>query len=665
MTWTRLWLITRAGWVHMQIKLNKLSISNFGGIKDEVFDFEGKDAKIYGSNASGKTTTATALQWLLFDKDLNGKSLNPVPVDSNNNEQYELTPTVEAIFDVDGKVLTLKKESHAKYTKNQMTNRKEYSRSRTKKQFINEESVKVTDFNARIKQLIDEDAFKLITNPATFNQLNWKKRREILFNIADSVSDDEVIQKSDELKGLKDLLVDHDIETKKKIVGDKIKQIDKEIKDIPTRINQETEGLEKVEPVDQDKLDELEKEIETLKSQKIELENGGKEVELKNKLADKKAELKRLRENHNAEIDNKIHSLTNEFNAEQSTVLQYTSDIRVKRQQVEHEEKRRKVLLADYKSVDSNYNDLKEKQFEYTQSDTCVCCGQKLPSDEIESMKQRALEKFNKDKSVELERLAQRKDSMLQEGKKIKPIIEDINAEISKYQKLVEDANAKSEKIQRQIDQLKADKTDVTATDEYKLIESEISQIEQDRQNIVLAIQEDLDDIDNQIAELQKQKSAYDEQLMLIKSNERTNERINQLRSKEDALLDEKEKLSHQLYQLNLFTELKIKTLEGNINDKFEMASFKLFNQLVNGEHEETCITTYDGVEYGAGLNNAARINVGLDIINTLSKHYNVTAPIFIDNAESVTDIIDTDAQQIQLIVSENYKHLTMVDDES
>ncbi|UXR83506.1 AAA family ATPase [Staphylococcus sp. IVB6214] len=642
------------------MKLNKLRIENFAGTEQEIFEFNGQNAKIYGANASGKTTTATALQWLLFDKNLEGKSLNPVPVDSENQEQYELVPTVEAVFEVDGKALTLKKESHAKYTTNQKTNRKEYNRSRTKKQFINEESVKVTDFKAYIENLVDEDVFKLITNPSTFNKLDWKKRREILFDIADPISDDDIINSSDELKGLKDLLVDHDIEAKKKIVGDKIKQINKEIKDIPTRINQEVLGLQEVEPINQEELDRVENEIESLKAQKIELQNGGKEIELKNKLADKKGELERLKANHDAETDNKIHSLTNEFNAEQSTVLNYTSKIRVKQQEVEHEEKRRKVLLADYKSVDANYNELKEKQFEYTQSDTCVCCGQKLPDDEIESMKQRALEKFNKDKSIELETLAKRRSSMLEDGKKIKPIIEDINKEINKYQKLVEDANNKSEKLQRQIDQLKADKTDVTATDLYKSIESEIGKIETERQNITASIQESLDDIDNKILGLQKQKGSYDEQLMLIKSNERAQERIEQLRNKEDELLNEKETLSYQLYQLNLFTQLKIKALEGNVNDKFEMASFKLFNQLVNGEHEETCVVTYDGVEYGSGLNNAARINVGLDIINTLSKHYNVTAPIFIDNAESVTDVIETEAQQIQLIVSENHKNLMM-----
>ncbi|HAR3537932.1 TPA: AAA family ATPase, partial [Staphylococcus aureus] len=149
------------------MKINKLTISNFAGIKEEKFNFDGKDAKIYGNNATGKTTTATALQWLLFDKGLDGstKSFNPVPLNEKNAENYELIPTVFAEFEIDGKITTFKKESHPKYTINQKTNRKEYSRSRTKKQYINDESIKVKDYKARIDELIDEDVFKLITNP--------------------------------------------------------------------------------------------------------------------------------------------------------------------------------------------------------------------------------------------------------------------------------------------------------------------------------------------------------------------------------------------------------------------------------------------------------------------------------------------------------------------
>ncbi|AZB66765.1 ATPase [Staphylococcus pseudintermedius] len=646
----------------MHLRLNKLTIENFAGIKKQCFEFNGHNSKIHGANGTGKTTTATALQWLLFDKGLDGstKSFNPVPVDKNNNELYELIPTVEAEFTIDDHTLLLRKESRPKYTTNQKTNRKEYSRSRTKRQFINEEPVKISDYKSRIKDVIDEDVFKHITNPAAFNNLDWKKRREILFEIADPINNEDIINSNDELKGLSDLLNDHDIETKKKIVSDKIKQINKEIQDIPTRINQESKGLQEVEPLSDSELKQIESEIEALKQQRIEVKNGSKFIELKNKLIDKEAELSRLKSNHNFEIDNKIHALTNEFNAEQSTVLNYTSKIRVHNREIEHEEKRRKALLSDYKMIETNFKELQDKQFEYTATNLCETCGQKLPADQIESVKQKALEKFNKEKSADLEVLTNKKDEMLNEGKKIKPVIEKIQTEIDKYQKYVEDASKKSEKIKTQIDEFKEKQTDVTETEAYRAIVSEIEEIKQEQQNIQESIASTVLMIDEQIHDLYLKKSKFDERLIIIESNKRSEQRIKELRSKEDNLLDEKEEYACQLYQLNLFTTTKINMLTDNINKKFDMAEFKLFNQLVNGELEETCITLVDGVEYSGGLNNAARINVGLDIINSLCRHYNVTAPIFIDNAESVTDIIKTDAQQIQLIVSENSELLVV-----
>src|SRR5690625_8051201 len=98
--------------------------------------------------------------------------------------------------------------------------------------------------------------------------------------------------------------------------------------------------------------------------------------------------------------------------------------------------------------------------------------------------------------------------------------------------------------------------------------------------------------------------------------------------------------------------------LTDNINGKFKYARFNLFKENINGGLEETCETKFEGVPYGAGLNNAARINNGLDIINTLSKHYGEQAPIFVDNAESITRLIDVQPQLISLVGSESGRQL-------
>ncbi|EJD81244.1 AAA family ATPase [Staphylococcus epidermidis] len=645
-----------------QLKIKKLSIENFAGLKNQVFEFNGNDARVYGANGTGKTTTATALQWLLFDKGLDGstKSFNPVPLDENNEEEYELIPTVEVELDNNGKTLKIRKESHPKYTTNKTTNRKEYSRSRTKKQYINDESLKVKDFQSRISELVSEDVFKLITNPAAFNQLHWKEQRTILFEIADDIDTETIIKTNKDFEAIPQILGDHDIETKQKILKDKISQIEKDIKDIPIRINQTESNKQKVPKYDEERYEELKQEIERLGKERVDIQNGKAEIDLRNQLADKQAELKRLEDNHEANNENRITSLNNEFNVEEGTVSNLKTQIKNNKQQIDYENNRRKTLLDKHKEIQSQIEEVKNRQFEYKDDGVCSCCGQPLPTDQVEQAKEKALKQFNKNKSQEIEELNNSKERVVNDGKQIKPTIEKLESQNNSLQIRVNEAEEKSQRILNKINQLKASSVSVTQTEEYKSVLNDINEINNKRKDIKATINDQLVNIDNQITELTQEKVEFENVKAIESSNKHLDDAIRELRMQEDNLLDEKEEHVHQNQVLKAFVTTRVKMLTENVNNKFNIAEFKLFNQLVNGELEETCVTTVDGVEYSGGLNNAARINVGLDIINTLSQHYKITAPIFIDNAESITDIIPTESQQIQLIVSGQDKNLRM-----
>lgn len=645
-----------------QLKIKKISIENFAGLKNQIFEFNGNDARVYGANGTGKTTTATALQWLLFDKGLDGstKSFNPVPLDENNEEEYELIPIVEVELDDNGKTLKIRKESHPKYTTNKTTNRKEYSRSRTKKQYINDERLKVKDFQSRISELVSEDVFKLITNPAAFNQLHWKEQRTILFEIADDIDTETIIKTNKDFEAIPQILGDHDIETKQKILKDKISQIEKDIKDIPIRINQTESNKQEVPKYDEERYEEIKQEIERLGKERVDVQNGKAEIDLRNQLADKQAELKRLEDNHEANNENRITSLNNEFNVEEGTVSNLKTQIKNNNQQIDYENNRRKTLLDKHKEIQSQIEEVKNRQFEYKDDGVCSCCGQALPDDQIEQAKEKALKQFNKNKSQEIEELNNSKERVVNDGKQIKPTIEKLESQNNSLQIRVNEAEDKSQRILNKINQLKASSVNVTQTEEYKSVLNDINEINNKRKDIKTTINDQLVNIDNQITELTQEKVEFENVKAIESSNKHLDDAIRELRMQEDNLLDEKEEYVHQNQVLKAFITTRVKMLTENVNNKFNIAEFKLFNQLVNGELEETCVTTVDGVEYSGGLNNAARINVGLDIINTLSQHYKITAPIFIDNAESITDIIPTEAQQIQLIVSGQDKNLRM-----
>ena len=128
--------------------------------------------------------------------------------------------------------------------------------------------------------------------------------------------------------------------------------------------------------------------------------------------------------------------------------------------------------------------------------------------------------------------------------------------------------------------------------------------------------------------------------------------------------MTEEKKLSKQYAELEKqdflceeFIKSKVELMEEKINSKFELARFKMFSEQVNGGIKEVCETTYNGVPY-SDLNNGMKINIALDIIRTLSKHYETYLPCFIDNAESITRLLDTGSQMIRLIVSEKDKQL-------
>jgi hypothetical protein len=106
--------------------------------------------------------------------------------------------------------------------------------------------------------------------------------------------------------------------------------------------------------------------------------------------------------------------------------------------------------------------------------------------------------------------------------------------------------------------------------------------------------------------------------------------------------------------------------LNERINEKFSTVRFRLFEQNITNEGITDCCDVLIPSDEGAFVpfstaNNAACINAGIEIIGVLGEHYGVQLPIFVDNAESITDIIPTKEQLIRLIVSKPDEQLRLV----
>ena len=158
-------------------------------------------------------------------------------------------------------------------------------------------------------------------------------------------------------------------------------------------------------------------------------------------------------------------------------------------------------------------------------------------------------------------------------------------------------------------------------------------------------------------------REEQDKQMQLTMA-ENQRRRIAELERQEERLSGEYEEIEKGLYLCDLFTKAKVAALTDRINGKFQSVRFRLFQEQLNGGLKEDCevmIPAADGrmVPY-TFANNAARINAGLEIIGTLSEHWGLKMPVFIDNAESVTHLTQTSTQTIRLVVSEADKKLRM-----
>ena len=139
--------------------------------------------------------------------------------------------------------------------------------------------------------------------------------------------------------------------------------------------------------------------------------------------------------------------------------------------------------------------------------------------------------------------------------------------------------------------------------------------------------------------------------------NDLLDERIIELQEEQKRVAQMVANQEKMIFLLEEFIRFKMDAISASINDKFDGICFKLFENQLNGGLKECCECTVDGVPYSS-LNNGHRIVAGLKIIKALQELYGVSAPIFVDNAESVNDFNfpKMDSQLILLSVSDDKK---------
>lgn len=635
------------------MRLLKLELLNFKGLEQFEFEFEGLSTTIRGDNATGKTTLFDSMCWLLFGKDSLDKSDFQIKTIRNGEVIPKVNHEVTGTFKLDdGRTVELKRVFREKYSSPrggdvQLT-------GHTTDYFIDGVPSKEKEYKAFINSLISEDVFKLITNPLYFNeQYSWQNRRKLLLEMCGDIDDQDVIKSRSDLNKLTQILNGRNVEDHRKVVAAKKTAINKEFDMIPVRIDEAIRNKPEI-LCDKAKLEidikNIENGIKDLEEQKALIEHNLANVERESQI---KA-LKRTIKEREDELKGEYIREHQKLNTEQDNLF---SKVQMLRHDCDRYTKRTDEIIEDIAQCDARIERLKT-QFDTVNSrvfnsELCPTCYQPLPDD-----KQKELEvQFNINKSRELDEIQMLlksqqnlKSDYLKQQDLIATQYDNANAELMRWEVKYNDATKAY--MEHQEPNIDDDSIYIDLQAQLFMLESAMDDNNGDE--LVLA------KIDSDIFEMKGKRNLLERELNKYKMHADIDARVAELEAEQKRLVNEKNELDEASFLMDEFVKAKVEMLEQSINSRFKLARFKMFNALVNGGIDECCETTYNGVPYRS-MNNAARINVGLDIINALTDFYKVSAPVFVDNAEAVTEFTDVNSQVIYLVVDGNFEELTII----
>ena len=648
-----------------KILIKKMKICNFKGIKELEVNFDGSNFSVFGANGVGKTTLVDAFCWCLWGKDSRNQADFDIKTIVNGVPMSKAEHSVELTLLNGDKEICFGRIFVEKWTKPRGAIEFEFKGHETK-YTVNCEPLTQRQFNDIVATLIDNKVFALLSNPLYFNEtLKWEERREILMKLAGDISVQDIIGHNSKLSDLLKMS-EAEIMTQKKISDSQATKIRKEIADIPVRIselqrmlpqtNNEFVNKEYYQKA-QNRLTEIHNELFKLNQQK---------AFVSTKTFDEAEEIKELQVALQKQqlMDSEYKAkISKDFHDKALSLLDSLQEETIKLKELDGKNNwlttELTVALATKQSLLEKYHNLKNTEFQKAEiNDICPTCKQKLPQEDVDmafANYEKARKEFNINKSNSL-------TNIIEEGKSNNELIASLETKVKEVQSELnaqKDVCASADADYKQANKIYVEhltsSADSQATIEIKL---KIANMQENSKAMInqfaMEMQKQIDALDNQIDLLDQEAKQLSSNMSLYEQYVKCQNRIMELEETEAVLNTTHETHRVMSWKCEQFLLAKINYINKLILGKFSIADFVLFRKNISNDGiEQCCDTIVNGVPYKS-VNDAARINVGMDIISTLIDYYGVAVPIFVDNAESVTDLnmIEGKTQIIRLVVS-------------
>ena len=631
------------------VKLLKLDIENFRGIKNFVLTPDGHRITVQGANGTGKSTLMAAFLWLLTGKDAQGReNYNVFPLGTDGNRLSGCSPTVTATLSMpDGHTLVLQRSICERWTKRRGSAVTEYNGDETR-YFIDEVPVSAGEYSSAIFGMFPEKLLPLLLNAAWFSEQtkDYKERRRLLLEQFGSLQPADVFTANPELSDLESMLGTHSVDEFSRICTERRKRYKDSLSALPARIDENRKQLQSMSDAGDIKnkrsklnveIAKLQYEIERTTADAVqrhnqqELEKVRQYLEMipnKRRVLEASGNAGWLEE-HNRRVDDAARGKQNAM----CRVETLAAELRSLNRERDFLAAERDRLRVEWVEVNGTVPDIAQ---------TCPTCGQALPAELV----QEAQENFNVSKSERLSDIAAK-------GAKAAQDVETMEQKAARLREDLDTCERAARAAAAAYDMVIAEKPPVTQMGLFAELDAEEKELKARAEELRQAIQASAQAAEQvvqekrqKLADMQAQSDAMTSRLAEIERNAALETRIQELEAEQRDTLHQLEEAERGLSMCEEYTRTLVILLTERVNKHFPTVRFKLFEQQKNGGLREVCEAMVDGVPYGA-LNTASKMQANVEIVQAFSRAADISLPLFLDNRESVTDLTLPDEMQV------------------
>lgn len=629
----------------MKIELKTITLQNFKRGRNVVINFT-HNVVISGGNETGKSTIYDAYLWCLFGV-TNRHDTTVQTLDSNNNVIHKLETSVSLVINYnDERDIKIERRLSERYKAENTIEEKFLGTTQTR--LIDDVPYSVSAFRNKLNSLCNFDDWFLLSNINIFWSYKVDERRRILMSLAGEINESELMQNYP--------AVHRGVIIEKKELSEMLKQqnttrnkANDELQTIPAKV-QAQDALKVID--DFDVVEEDKKKID-LQLADIDaalqgvVTNTAEQQEYDNKLATENNKYNNVREqwqtNHFQMVDEAFKNVTaaSESLHEATRLQKEHSDTYV--------ENKTKIseLTNEFNKLMQQWKDVNEKEFNFAKTDVCPVCGRPYTDEMKEQEYENAVNEFNTHKSNKLTEIQNKATEIHNQITVLKGLVNTYlqvtsvsdNNNIKTKQETYNNLVKKRSELQSLTWEQSNEKANADASLQAIVATKPLLVVDTTHEENKLKKKE-----------LTKKRDDLIKRLSGRDNNKRIEEEKVKLDKRSRELAQIVADCNEVIRQIKEYKKNKIAVVENKVNSFFSLIRWKFYEQNITNDDEKEICKAIDrnGVDYNS-TNDGTVINMGIDIINGISKAKDIYVPLFVDRKESVENALPSIQQAIYL----------------